>query len=100
MELKFKGIAAATLAAVGALNTAQAADEAAKTPPACRDAGSYKAPSVIDGKVTSVDAKPQMDSKNTSLNQMFIDSVARAMKETYVCPGNHVFSQEFQFRIS
>jgi len=55
---------------------------------------------VTDGKVTLVDTKLRMGSNEPSLNQKFIDSVDRALRDTYRCPGNHIFEQEFVFKIS
>lgn len=55
---------------------------------------------VTDGKVTAVDIKLMMGSKDAALNQKFIDMVERTMRNTYVCPGNHIFEQRFRFKIS
>lgn len=55
---------------------------------------------VIDGKVTKVDAKLRQGSKDPRLNRMFIDAVADTITSTYVCPGNHLFEQEFMFQMN
>lgn len=55
---------------------------------------------VIEGKVAFVDAKLKMGSTDPAINKLFIDGVTRTIKDTYICPGNHVFEQEFQFLIS
>lgn len=55
---------------------------------------------VIDDKMAAIDPKLKIGSIDAKLNNMFIKAVSRAMRETYRCPGNHVFEQEFQFTIS
>lgn len=55
---------------------------------------------VTDGKVSDVDSKLLVGSKDMALNQKFIDSVERALRDTYVCPGDHVFEQHFRFKLS
>jgi len=55
---------------------------------------------VTDGKVTLVDIKLKLGSKDAALNQKFIDLVSRTIRETYHCPGDHVFRQEFAFTMS
>lgn len=55
---------------------------------------------VVEGKVAFVDAKLKIGSVEPSINKAFIDEVTRTLKTTYVCPGNHVFKQEFQFSLS
>jgi len=55
---------------------------------------------VVEGKVAFVDAKLKMGSIDPAINKLFIDEVTRTIKDTYVCPGNHIFAQEFQFSIS
>ena len=55
---------------------------------------------VTDGRVTLVSAKLKMGSNHANVNQMFIDLVDRTLRQTYVCPGNHVFEQEFEFNLS
>jgi len=55
---------------------------------------------VKDSKVAFVDIKLMRGSTDPSVNEKFIKAVERAMRRTYVCPGNHVFEQEFQFSLS
>jgi hypothetical protein len=55
---------------------------------------------VTDGRVTAVDIKLMVGSKDAALNQKFIDMVERTMRDTYVCPGNSMFEQRFLFKIS
>lgn len=55
---------------------------------------------VTDGKVTALDIKLLVGSKDQALNQKFIDVVERTLRDTYVCPGNHVFEQRFRFKMS
>lgn len=55
---------------------------------------------VTEGRVTVVDIKLKTGSREPSVNQVFIDSVTRVMQDTYRCPGDHIFTQEFRFKIS
>jgi len=55
---------------------------------------------IIEGKVAFVDAKLKMGSIDPAINKLFIDEVTRTIKGTYVCTGNHVFEQEFEFLLS
>ncbi len=55
---------------------------------------------VTDGKVSAIDSKLLVGSKDAMLNQKFIDSVERALRDTYVCPGDHIFEQRFRFKLS
>lgn len=55
---------------------------------------------VTDGRVTLVDAKIKQGSPEPALNRKFIDLVSSTMRDTYRCPGNHVFEQEFMFSMS
>jgi len=55
---------------------------------------------VNDGKIGLVDAKLKQGSNDPALNNKFIELVSRTIRETYKCPGNHIFAQEFMFKIS
>ncbi|MDP0977991.1 hypothetical protein, partial [Klebsiella pneumoniae] len=55
---------------------------------------------VVEGKVAFVDAKLKIGSVEPGINKAFIDEVTRTLKTTYVCHGNSVFEQEFQFSLS
>jgi len=55
---------------------------------------------VNDGKIGLVDTKLKQGSNDPSLNRKFIELVSSTVRETYQCPGNHIFEQEFTFTIS
>ena len=55
---------------------------------------------VHDGRVVSVKVEPLHAILDPSVANAFIASIERAMRDTYVCPGDHVIVQEFMFNMA
>lgn len=53
---------------------------------------------VKDGSVVSVALKALKPAGNPTAQARLEEAIERALRQTYECPGNHVFVQQFQFR--
>lgn len=60
----------------------------------------YKAVATVKaGRVTSVEISAQSGGVDRKAQRMLIAAIESTLRETYECPGDHVFEQEFQFKI-
>jgi len=60
----------------------------------------YKAIATVkDGRVTSVEITALRGGVDRKAQRAMTQEITRTLQETYECPGNHVFEQEFQFKI-
>ncbi len=51
------------------------------------------------GRVTSVEITPLRGGVDRKAQRALVQEITRTLQETYECPGDHVFEQEFQFKI-
>ncbi len=59
----------------------------------------YKAVATVKaGRVTSVEITPLKGGVDRRAQRAMISAITQTLQETYECPGDHVFEQEFQFR--
>lgn len=49
------------------------------------------------GRVRVVSVKSTLTPSNAVAESKFIEAVKKALHETYVCSGDHVFEQDFSF---
>lgn len=54
---------------------------------------------VKGGRVASVEITPLKGGVDRKAQRAIIQEIQRTLQETYECPGDHVFEQEFQFKI-
>ena len=54
---------------------------------------------VKSGRVTSVEITPLRGGVDRKAQRALINAITSTLTETYECPGDHVFEQEFQFKI-
>ena len=60
----------------------------------------YKATATVKaGRVTAVEIAPLRGGVDRRAQRALIQAISDTLKDTYECPGDHVFEQEFQFRI-
>ncbi len=60
----------------------------------------YKAVATVkSGRVTSVEITPLRGGVDRKAQRALVQEITRTLQETYECPGDHVFEQEFQFKI-
>lgn len=60
----------------------------------------YKATATVKaGRVASVEITPLRGGVDRRAQRALIQAITDTLKDTYECPGDHVFEQEFQFRI-
>lgn len=60
----------------------------------------YKAVATVKaGRVTSVEITPLRGGVDRKAQRALVQEITRTLQETYECPGDHVFEQEFQFKI-
>ena len=50
------------------------------------------------GRVSSIEVTPLRGGVDRKAQRAFIASIESTLKESYECPGDHVFEQEFQFK--
>ncbi len=57
---------------------------------------------VREGRVVAVEITPttSMASADRSVQRKFVQAIEAALRDTYECPGNHIFEQEFEFKVS
>lgn len=53
---------------------------------------------VQEGRVVSMAVTAPTPASNPTAHTRLVESIERAIRETYVCPGNHRFEQQFVFR--
>ncbi|MBV8502682.1 MAG: hypothetical protein JO006_13300 [Paucibacter sp.] len=59
----------------------------------------YKAIATVKaGRVASVEITPLKSGVDRKAQRAMIAAITQTLQETYECPGDHVFEQEFQFR--
>jgi protein TonB len=59
----------------------------------------YKAVATVKaGRVTSVEISALKGGVDRKAQRAMIAAIQQTLTETYECPGDHVFEQEFQFR--
>ena len=51
------------------------------------------------GRVVEVDIKTLRHVSDMRARRALISAIDSALRDTYRCPGDHVFSQEFLFRV-
>ncbi len=60
----------------------------------------YKAVATVkDGRVTGVEITALRGGVDRKAQRTLTQAIVQHLQETYECPGNHVFEQEFQFKI-
>ena len=60
----------------------------------------YKAVATVKaGRVVSVEVTPLKGGVDRKAQRLLIGAITQTLQETYECPGDHVFEQEFQFRV-
>lgn len=60
----------------------------------------YKAVATVKaGRVASVEITPLRGGVDRKAQRALINAITSTLTETYECPGDHVFEQEFQFKI-
>ncbi|QPF73270.1 hypothetical protein G8A07_10325 [Roseateles sp. DAIF2] len=60
----------------------------------------YKATATVKaGRVTAVEIASLRGGVDRRAQRALIQAITDTLKDTYECPGDHVFEQEFQFRI-
>jgi protein TonB len=60
----------------------------------------YKAVATVKaGRVSSVEITSLRGGVDRKAQRALISEIERTLRETYECPGDHVFEQEFQFKI-
>ena len=60
----------------------------------------YKAIATVkSGRVVSVEVTPLKGGVDRKAQRLLIGAITQTLQETYECPGDHVFEQEFQFRV-
>ena len=50
------------------------------------------------GRVVSMEVKNLRAGVDRKAARLLVNSIQQTLTETYECPGDHVFEQEFQFR--
>uniref|UniRef100_UPI0018E98447 hypothetical protein n=1 Tax=Pelomonas sp. KK5 TaxID=1855730 RepID=UPI0018E98447 len=51
------------------------------------------------GRVVSIEAQPLRSGVDRKAQRALLASIESTLKDTYECPGDHVFEQEFVFKI-
>lgn len=51
------------------------------------------------GRVVASDVQSLKGGLDRRARRAFVDAIETALRDTYVCPGNHLFEQEFEFRV-
>ncbi|RZJ11356.1 MAG: hypothetical protein EOP39_06565 [Rubrivivax sp.] len=51
------------------------------------------------GRVTGVEITPLRGGVDRKAQRQLIQAIEQTLRETYECPGDHQFEQEFQFKI-
>ncbi len=60
----------------------------------------YKAVATVKaGRVASVEVTPLRGGVDRKAQRAMVAAITQTLQDTYECPGDHVFEQEFQFRI-
>lgn len=60
----------------------------------------YKAVATVKaGRVTGVEVTPLRGGVDRKAQRALIQAITQTLQDTYECPGDHVFEQEFQFKI-
>ena len=60
----------------------------------------YKVTATVkSGRVASIEVQSLRPGVDRKAQRAIIAAIEEALRETYECPGDHVFEQEFQFRI-
>ncbi|KQV89051.1 MULTISPECIES: hypothetical protein [unclassified Roseateles] len=60
----------------------------------------YKAIATVKaGRVTAVEITSQRGGVDRKAQRALIQAIEATLRDTYECPGDHVFEQEFQFKI-
>lgn len=60
----------------------------------------YKAVATVKaGRVTSVEITPLRGGVDRKAQRAMVQAIQSTLTDTYECPGDHVFEQEFQFKI-
>lgn len=60
----------------------------------------YKVTATVKaGRVASIEVVPLRGGVDRKAQRALISSIETTLRDTYECPGDHVFEQEFQFRI-
>lgn len=60
----------------------------------------YKAIATVkQGRVTAVEITPLRGGVDRKAQRQLTQAIVQHLQETYECPGDHVFEQEFQFKI-
>ncbi|MCF8207541.1 MAG: hypothetical protein K9J82_20835, partial [Methylotenera sp.] len=60
----------------------------------------YKAVATVKaGRVTAVEITSLRGGVDRKAQRALVQSIEAALRDTYECPGDHVFEQEFQFKI-
>lgn len=60
----------------------------------------YKAVATVKaGRVTSVEITPMRGGVDRKAQRAMTQAIQQTLQDTYECPGDHVFEQEFQFKI-
>ena len=60
----------------------------------------YKAIATVKaGRVTSVEITPLRGGVDRKAQRAMTQAITQTLQDTYECPGDHVFEQEFQFKI-
>lgn len=60
----------------------------------------YKAVATVKaGRVTGVEITPLRGGVDRKAQRAMVQSIEATLRESYECPGDHVFEQEFQFKI-
>ena len=61
----------------------------------------YKAVATVKaGRVTSVEITPLRGGVDRKAQRAMISAITQTLQDTYECPGDHVFEQEFQFKMA
>ncbi|HEU6455051.1 MAG TPA: hypothetical protein VN201_06265, partial [Roseateles sp.] len=60
----------------------------------------YKAVATVkSGRVTAVEITSLRGGVDRKAQRALIQTIEQTLRDTYECPGDHVFEQEFQFKI-
>lgn len=60
----------------------------------------YRAVATVKaGRVSSVEITPLRGGVDRKAQRALVQAIEATLRETYECPGDHVFEQEFQFKI-
>lgn len=60
----------------------------------------YKATATVRaGRVTNVDITPLRGGVDRKAQRAMIQAITQTLQDTYECPGDHVFEQEFNFKV-